>query len=78
MKIDLTGQRFGRLVALKRDVNYISPKGQKQKRWKCQCDCGNIKVVQESSLRYYGNTQSCGCYHKEQISKVGKANWRKY
>ena len=36
--IDLTGQRFGRLTALKRVEN----KG-KLTQWLFQCDCGNQK-----------------------------------
>ena len=34
--IDLTGQRFGDLVVLERDIN--KPKGRVY--WICQCDCG--------------------------------------
>lgn len=32
--------------------------------WKCRCDCGTEKMVNESHLKR-GNTQSCGCYKKE-------------
>lgn len=55
MKYDITGQRFGRLVALEEN-------GRKHKEvvWKCLCDCGNIKNITSSSLRY-GTTRSCGC-----------------
>ena len=56
---DLTEQRFGRLVVLKRVAN----RGQKV-RWLCQCDCGNQVVVDSSSL-LSGNTKSCGCLRKE-------------
>ena len=52
---DITNQRFGRLVALKNTHNGY---------WQCQCDCGNICEVKGSALRS-GNTQSCGCLHKE-------------
>lgn len=56
---DLTGQRFGRLVALELD-------GIRNKTtfWRCQCDCGNIVVVDYPNL-HSGNTKSCGCYKKE-------------
>lgn len=52
--IDITGQRFGRLVAIK-------PVEKKNGRWcwECHCDCGNTTVVLVSSLRN-GDTQSCG------------------
>ena len=57
---DLTGQRFGRLTVLKQ-AERIHMKGPK---WLCQCDCGNITKVFGKDLRS-GNTQSCGCLHKE-------------
>ena len=57
--IDLTGQRFGRLVVIKRAENQG-----KQTKWLCKCDCGNVVAVMGSRLR--GNiTHSCGCIQKE-------------
>ena len=35
--IDLTGQRFGSLVVLERDLS-----NKKNAKWLCQCDCGEI------------------------------------
>ena len=61
--IDLTGQKFGRLTVLHLDIETTS----KQKRWICQCDCGNIKSIQGSNLKS-GLTQSCGCLHKEKAT----------
>lgn len=53
--LDLVGQRFGKLTVLYKD------KKQKGKtHWICQCDCGNIKSIYQSSL-LQGLTQSCGC-----------------
>lgn len=52
---DLTGQRFGKLVALER-VN-------EERRgflWKCQCECGKLAEVKSYSL-LNGHTRSCGC-----------------
>lgn len=54
--IDITGQRFGRLVAVR--VDHLGPSGLRY--WFCQCDCGNTNVVGVGSLRG-GNTKSCGC-----------------
>jgi hypothetical protein len=54
--LDLTGQRFGRLVALRRVEN--DPLG--QARWEYACDCGATTPVLGRSLRR-GNTRSCGC-----------------
>ena len=28
--------------------------------WKCECECGNIAIVDGTRLRS-GNTKSCGC-----------------
>lgn len=65
---DLTGQKFGRLTVLYRDET--KPKGHgKPVYWVCQCECGNIKSIYAHSLTT-GKTQSCGCLHKEQFSKM--------
>lgn len=64
--VDLTGQRFGRLIAMyplkKRDS-----KGSVY--WKCQCDCGNEAEATESSL-VHGNVRSCGCLKSENQKKI--------
>lgn len=67
-KIDLTGQKFGRLTVLEEAEPYISPKGVKMIRYKCLCDCGNTAVVSGNLLKR-GHTTSCGCYHREQQRK---------
>lgn len=54
--IDLTGQRFGKLVVLE---NMGKLDGHRY-YWKCQCDCGTIANIKGDSLRS-GNTKSCGC-----------------
>ncbi len=54
---DLTGQRFGQLIALKRVANTTGNKP----AWLCHCDCGIDKVISASHLRT--GTQSCGCAH---------------
>ena len=59
-KIDLTGQRFGRLVVLRQ---FPTEKGEVLK-WECVCDCGKTAVVKGTSLRY-GSTRSCGCLRAE-------------
>ncbi len=68
-KIDLTGQKFGRLTVLKEHG--------KDKygaiEWLCQCDCGKQTIVTGNRLRS-GHTKSCGCLNKEQITQLGKEN----
>ena len=63
--INLTGQRFGRLIVL--DLNTKrSPK--RDKRWNCLCDCGKSVVVATASLK--GNlTRSCGCLQRDLLSE---------
>jgi hypothetical protein len=63
--IDLTGQRFGRLTAVKQSG--YSPNG-KERKWECRCDCGKIVYVTLGSLRS-GNSKSCGCLKSESVSK---------
>lgn len=40
--------------------------------WLCLCDCGNKKIVRSTLLKN-GYTTSCGCYHKERMSKHNKS-----
>lgn len=60
--IDLTGQKFGRLLVLKK----------KKKRqslhivWLCKCKCGTKVSVLGYSLKN-GKTKSCGCYNLEMV-----------
>lgn len=55
MTLDLTGRRFGRLIALRSE-------GQKYGRraWLCRCDCGKETTVYTGHLTL-GRTKSCGC-----------------
>lgn len=54
-RIDLTGQRFGRLTVIEYD--HAEHDGA---HWLCKCDCGNEKVVAGYLLRN-GGAKSCGC-----------------
>lgn len=59
-KRDLTGQRFGRLVAIEPTDERVHAKIV----WRCKCDCGNEARVVSVSL-ICGDTQSCGCLRRE-------------
>lgn len=66
---DLTGQRFGRLYV----VREYGRNKQGKATWLCKCDCGNTKAVYSYSL-ISGATLSCGCLHKEKLSKASKTH----
>lgn len=61
--IDITGHRFGRLVAL--DFNSKTKGG--DYLWNFKCDCGVIKPIYKG-LVVRGHTSSCGCYWKERFT----------
>lgn len=56
-KKDLTGQKFGKLTAIK------PVRQNKIPCWECQCDCGNTKVINAYYLQK-GIAKNCGDYHK--------------
>lgn len=64
--VDITGQRFERLVAL-----YPSRKYDERGSvvWHCRCDCGNEIDVSYNTL-VYTNQKSCGCQKKEHDQKL--------
>lgn len=67
--LDLTGQRFGKLVCL-RLADEKDKSGNTQ--WECQCDCGNTCLAAVSQLRS-GYKKSCGCVsHPPLKDFVGK------
>jgi hypothetical protein len=57
--IDITGQRFGRLVAV--ELIRVYP-GKGGLRWRCRCDCGTESVVSKANLGRC--TNSCGCANR--------------
>lgn len=70
--IDLTGQRFGRLVVVAR-----APSENRRTRWHCLCDCGTEKTVRMQSLTTRNpkaQTRSCGCLHRDITSRKDAAS----
>lgn len=61
---NITGQRFGRLVA----VRVVGKAKNNSLLWLCHCDCGNEVERASASLRKAKGVCSCGCYLKE-VSK---------
>lgn len=72
-KLELTGQRFGRLVA----VAEAGHNRHGQYLWEFRCDCGNRTTIVGSRVKL-GYTQSCGCLspHSEIIPGIGLYNRR--
>ena len=61
-KLELAGQRFGRLLVL-----YECGRSKNGSvLWKCRCDCGNECVVRGAQLKNQ-HTQSCGCLQRDRI-----------
>ena len=70
-KLDLTGQRFGRLTVIAPAENIGSLTA-----WLCRCDCGRETVVPTKRLRD-GHRTSCGCdksHFGESPNVVGRAS----
>lgn len=67
--INLAGQKFGRLTAIRLSEFKSSNLKRRERYWTCLCDCGIQKDIISSSLRS-GNTQSCGCINKERVEKM--------
>ena len=64
---DMSGQRFGRLTALRHD-------GEK---WECVCDCGGTAKCLPFNLKR-GNSKSCGCLKRELHTRHGGAGTTEY
>jgi hypothetical protein len=58
-RIDITGQRYGRLVALER----VASRKRGQAMWMFRCDCGVEKEIRLGNVRS-GRTRSCGCWQR--------------
>lgn len=63
-KYNLEGQRFGRLVVIRRD----NPGPRGQSYWLCVCDCGVEKVIAQANI-LNGHIRSCGCLSRETTIK---------
>lgn len=63
---DITGQRFGRLVA-----KSVDGKSHGVYTWLCDCDCGNKTIVRKNCLSL-GTTTSCGCARRDRTVSFNK------
>jgi hypothetical protein len=68
---DFVPETFGRLTTLgPKFLLEVGKQGQYRPRQVCVCVCGNVVLVNSMSLRT-GGSQSCGCFHKQQVTKHG-------
>lgn len=65
--LELEGQKFGRLTAIK----WVSTNKQGNSEWLCKCDCGNETIVNSQKLKS-GKTKSCGCLNSEIVTRRNK------
>ncbi len=59
-RLNITGQRYGRLVA-------IEPTERRENKnvvWRFRCDCGGTREASAAQVRN-GNIKSCGCLRRE-------------
>lgn len=70
--IDITGQRFGRLIVISRAPGRRGNSA----LWRCRCDCGGEIVTSGAALKS-GQCRSCGCLaseaHREAFKTARKA-----
>ena len=63
---DISGRRFGRLVA----VRYVYSKNHRR-FWECICDCGAQCIIRQDQLTT-GKTRSCGCLSRDVKSESSR------
>ncbi|MDE2098097.1 MAG: hypothetical protein KGL39_12660 [Patescibacteria group bacterium] len=80
--LNLTNQKFGRLVVLRKAKNAI--RKDPHTYWECRCICGKEKVLSSTHLRS-GAVISCGCYNQELMAakqwrhgKIGTPEYRSW
>lgn len=64
--IDLTGQRFGRLIVVK----YHGQSKNRMFLFECRCDCGSF-VVKRGNHLIRGEVKSCGCFRRDFSAHLG-------
>lgn len=69
---DITGQRFGKLVVIKRIGTRIFKNNDRSSLWECQCDCGKIINAPANSLGWTRN--SCGCINHRKGENSSRYN----
>lgn len=71
--LKLTGQRFGKLIVVGKNVPASKIRGKSV--WNCVCDCGT-EVLVAGNVLVDGNKKSCGCMQKGRPPKAEVAFMR--
>lgn len=67
---DLSGKRFGKLIAIE-----VVRSERNRKVWKCKCDCGQYIDVASTTLKT--GKKTCGCSPNSNV-QLDNPNWRGY
>jgi hypothetical protein len=67
-KLNLLGQRFGRLTVTGEAPSGRYPSGQSYARWRVRCDCDSLGIASTNNLRS-GSTVSCGCWRSRRMAQ---------
>lgn len=64
---DMTGERHGRLVCVRR----VASDGAGRARWLCRCDCG-AEVIRHRMTLLDAKHSSCGCWMADNCRALGR------
>jgi hypothetical protein len=67
--IDMTGMKFGKWTVIELAEPLKDYRGYNVHRWKCRCECGNVRDVIGTTLRS-GASVSCGCHVGHRADKA--------
>jgi len=70
-KRSLIGRQFSKLKVISESSR------RSRKSWICQCECGNKKIIQSTSI-VQGTTKSCGCIKTEMLVKKNYKHGQSY
>src|SRR3990167_176064 len=65
--IDRTGQKFGKLLVIKREPNATWGSSSRRVRWRVQCDCGKELILFSNDL---AERTSCGCGIERKVKNL--------
>lgn len=67
-RTNLIGEKYGKLTVTESAGYGVDKDGKRYHLWKCICECGNSKIVNQHSL-VTGGIKSCGCLRKRDYTQ---------